>query len=119
MSEEIQDPQIAPETAAPAEAPAEVVVSEPAPPAEPSLAERLEADVKEAEAAIAALPAQAEAEVKAVLTEAQSKAEAASAHIDAFWNDVVQNVSIKVPTAIHNTLSDLKETLRSKILSLF
>ena len=78
-------------------------------PAEPApLVERLEADVKEAEAALQAAPGAAASQVAQL-----------HQHIDAFWADVVRNCGALFPTNVQNTLNDLKETLRSKLVSLF
>jgi len=82
--------------------------TEPATPApEPTLVERLEADVEEVKAAVEAVPAEADAKVAQI-----------HAHFDAFREEVRAYVSALIPTVAHNTLMSFVESLRAKVLSL-
>ena len=85
-------------------------------PAPETALQRIEAELEAVKATIEAAPAAVEAEVKAVPGEVVARVHAA---IDEFWHDVFTNVSPQIPTTAHNLLSNLKETLRTKLVALF
>lgn len=59
------------------------------------------------------------AEPAAAAATPSAPAEVVNAHFDAFREEVRANVSAQIPTTAHNTLMDILEALRSKILGLF
>lgn len=77
-------------------------------PEPPTLVQRFEEDVHEAEAAIEAIP-----------EKAVDKVHEAEAAIETFWRDFVANASPQVPTSIHNYVQGSLEGLKAKIKSLF
>ena len=70
--------------------------------------ERIEAAAEEAIAALTVVP-----------VDAGQKVAQLHQHIDTFWADLVRNLGPVLPTNAQNQLNDLKETLRSKLVSLF
>ena len=85
---------------------------------EPTIMERLEADLQEARAALEAAPKAVEALVQPAVVDTAAKVAQLHQHIDTFWGDVVRNISGQIPLAAHNTLHDLKEALRARLVDL-